>query len=63
MINWVDNRADNWAKEMRYFYKKLPLFLKKKQMKKKDIFSVTKFDQMSGVGSRDRHTGWRSKNN
>ena len=21
----------------------------------------TKFDQMSRVGSRDRHTGWRSK--
>ena len=26
------------------------------------LFFFTKFDQMSRVGSRDRHAGWRSKN-
>ena len=25
------------------------------------LFFFTKFDQMSRVGSRDRHAGWRSK--
>ena len=32
------------------------------QKKKKwRLNAFTKFDQMSRVGSRDRHTGWRSK--
>ena len=44
---------------MMHFYKKLPLF--KKGGKMLFLFFFTKFDQMSRLGSRDRHAGWRSK--
>ena len=50
------------AKEKMHLYLKLHLF--KRQKKGGNIlfsFFFMKFDQMSRVGSRDRHAGWRSK--
>ena len=53
-----------------HFYNKLHIFLKKKKQKKRkekkrkrevNVFFFMKFDQMSRVGSRDCHAGWRSK--
>ena len=44
--------------------KKYFFFLKEEKDEKGRLmlfFFFTKFDQLSRVGSRDRHTGWRSK--
>ena len=48
-----------------HFYKMLRLFKKRHERKKAGkmlpFFLFTKLDQMSRVGSRDRHAQWRSK--
>ena len=49
---------DNWENKENDVNEKIVYFFKKGG---KWLLFFTKFDQMSRVGSRDRHTGWGSK--
>ena len=43
-------------------YEELPLFKRHEKKEGEMLFSFMKFHQMCRLGSRDRHTKWRSKN-
>ena len=61
LSDFMDNQADNWADN--WMQKKICIFMKSwcKRKKEAECFFFTKGEEMSRVGSRDRHTWWRSE--